>query len=133
MAEDWNAIALEVADALRSVGETEAGYQVILRQTVYGVPPNGYTTGVSSYVYFAAFAVQDTRKIRNAEGNLIENPERVVTISSVGIPTPTANDHIALGVALDDAATVTDWLSIKLVLPLDPAGVAVLHDLVLGP
>lgn len=132
MAEDWHAIAAEVEDALKSVAQTDAGYPVVIRRMVEGVPPNGFTSGVQTPVYEQAYAIQDTRKIRNAEGNLIDNPETVVTISAVGITPPTANDHIALGVVVGNAELVVDWLYIKQVIPLSPVGIPVLFDIVLG-
>lgn len=135
MAEDWSAIAAEVEQAIRSIGDVSApdGYPATLRKPPSGPPPSlgEPPSGLPSY-YTVRVMVAD-RELRDINGTLIGQTKRTITISGAAGVVPSDDDLIAEGITAEQAATAGDdavaWQEIAKVRPLAPAGVAVLYDI----
>ncbi|WP_416355552.1 hypothetical protein ACLNGM_15040 [Aureimonas phyllosphaerae] len=126
--EDWNAIAAEVADALRSVADVSqpGGFPVVLRKqtSVGGDPWNPAFTNATD---FPLHAIETVREVRDASGTLIGQSVRTLTVTAIPDVVPASGDTIAIGAAVPD--TNTEWVQIAEVRPLAPAGIAVLYEI----
>lgn len=128
MAEDWNAIAEEVAEAIRSVSDTSqpGGYPAVLRRAG-PVTGDEWNPTPSAPTYLTIHVIEDSREMRDANGTLIGQTVRTLTTTAVPGIVPSDDDTIAVGVS--DGASATEWLEIAAVRPLAPAGVAVLYEI----
>lgn len=126
--EDWNAIAAEVADAIRSVSDVSqpGGFPIILRKQASsgGDPWNPAFTNATDYTLHA---IETVREVRDANGTLIGQSVRTLTVTAIPDVVPASGDTIAVGVAVPDANT--EWVQIAEVRPLAPAGIAVLFEI----
>lgn len=130
--EDWNAIAAEVAEAIRSVSDVSQpnGYPVTLR-----IP--GETTGPEwdpqpgVPVYKTLYAVEGFQEVRDASGTLIGQTRHTLTVTADGDAVPMKSHQVAIGVKAEDVAADTAWIEIEEVKPLAPAGIAVLYEITL--
>lgn len=128
MSEDWNAIAAEVGDAIRSIGSDASGYPVALRipgtvTVIAGEPTFGDPT------YAQLHGVEDYQRIRDQSGTLIGQTMHTIMVTADTGVVPLKSHKIALGVVVADASESTAWIEIAEVRPLSPAGVAVLYEL----
>lgn len=128
MAEDWKAIAAEVTEAIRSLGDTSqpSGYPAVLRRAG---PSTGeeWNPTPGALTYLTIHVIEDTREVRDTTGTLIGQTVRTLTATAEPGIEPHDDDTIAVGVS--DGATATEWLEIAAVRPLAPAGVAVLYEI----
>lgn len=127
MSEDWQSIAAEVAEAIRSVGDTDDGYPAAIRR-------EGATGGTSfnpttTPSYTTVHVVESNEKVRSADGSYVEKSRRTLTVTAVPGFEPTKSDKVAVGITADDAGESSDWRTITEVRPLSPAGTAVLYEL----
>lgn len=134
--EDWNAIAAEVAEAIRSVSDTSQpnGYPVALR-----IP--GEATGdpwdpqPGVPVYKTLYAVKGVQEVRDASGTLIGQTRHTLTVTADPDVVPMKSHQVLVGQALAYVDKPTDeslpWVEIEDVKPLAPAGIAVLYELAL--
>lgn len=130
MAEDWAAIAAEIDEAIRSVGDLSQpnGYPVTLR-----IP--GATTGPiydpveGPPVYKTLHCVEGYQEIRDQAGTLIGQTKHSLTLSAKPDVVPLKSYRVALGITADEASEASQWIEIAEVRPLSPAGVAVLYDI----
>jgi hypothetical protein len=127
MAEDWHGIAAEVDAALKSVGLTDEGYIATL--AIPGEAAGSSYDPVFGPPTFAELAViEDTHRLRDINGTLINQTRRTLTVSATGI-VPLKGYTVAVGVAVADIALDTVWTAIEEVRPLAPAGIAVLYEI----
>lgn len=132
MSEDWNAIAAEVEDAIRSVSDVSQrnGYPVTLR-----IP--GEATGdpwdpqPGVPVYRTLYAVEGFQEVRDAAGTLIGQTRRTLTVTADPDAVPMKSHQVAIGVKAEDAHGDSPWVEIAEVRPLAPAGVTVLYEIFL--
>jgi hypothetical protein len=130
MAEDWAAIAAEIDEAIRSVGDLSQpnGYPVTLR-----IP--GATTGPiydpveGPPVYKTLHCVEGYQEIRDQAGTLIAKTKHTLTVTAKPDAIPLKSHKLAIGVDAEDATEDSQWVEIAEVRPLSPAGVAVLYDI----
>lgn len=140
MAEDWASIAAEVETAIRSIADVSQpdGYPATIRRVVPGTtdPAEPWEPVTDTITYTTVRVVVFDKEIRDINGTLIGQTKRTITISGAAGIAPTDDDTIAEGVALtfvDEATDATHaWQKIVKVLPLAPAGIAVLYDLELA-
>lgn len=119
MAEDWAAVASEVAGAI-----AEVGFDATLRRTTGG-PQTPWDTAVTTETEYTATVVDDgikTRYGRADDGALIARTARVLTIA-VGDVTPAMGDRITVAGAEHVIAGV---------MPTAPGGVALLFEVELA-
>lgn len=135
MAEDWNSIAAEVEDALRSIGDVSQpnGYSATIRKDPSGPPPQPWEPPNGTPSYHKVIVLQSDKELRDINGTLIGETKRTITISGAAGVVPSDDDKIILGQGLDYVDAPTDaalaWEEIMAVRPLAPAGVAVLYEL----
>lgn len=134
--EDWTAIAAEVEDALRSIGDASQpeGYPATIRKAGAGAPANPWDPPPGGApTYHKVIVLQSDKELRDVNGTLIGQTKRTITISGAAGVVPSDDDTIILGQALVYVDESTDaglaWQEIMAVRPLAPAGVAVLYDL----
>jgi hypothetical protein len=129
MAEDWNAIAAEVDEAIRSVADIGQadGYPAALLIPASGEPstPGGPPSGSSSYS--TVYCIEGVREIRDQAGMTVLEVRRTLMISATGAA-PTKGQQVAVGVTAEDAADATVWHEIVEVRPVSPGGIAVLYE-----
>lgn len=117
MAEDWDAIAREIDDAIASVGFLAT----LTRKTASGgtaYQPASFTTAEYPIV-----VIDDVIKVKNADGTLTGQKRRVLTISALNGTTPQK----------DDSVLVRGTRHVVLeVMPLAPGGVDLLFDIDIG-
>lgn len=128
--EDWRAIAAEVDEAIRSVGDVSQpdGYPVTLR--IPGVitgPPYDPVEGPPSYK--TLHCVEGYQEIRDQSGTLIGQTKHTLTVTAKADAVPLKSYRVALGVTAEEASEASAWVEIAEVRPLAPAGVAVLYDI----
>lgn len=117
MAENWDAVAAEVADAISDVGFVAT---LTRRTNVGGTAwkPASFTT-----VDYNVVVIDDQIRIRNQDGSLTGQSQRVLTMSALGSTTPQKDDMILVR---GTTHVVLD------VLPTAPGGVDLLFDVVIG-
>jgi hypothetical protein len=130
MPEDWNAIAAEADEAIRSVADISqaGGYPAALLIPANGPPasPGGPPTGSDSYA--TVYCIEGVREIRDQAGMTVLEVRRTLTISATGA-VPTKGQSVAVGVTAEEAeAGDSTWHEIVEVRPTSPAGVAVLFE-----
>lgn len=130
MAEDWNAIAAEVDEAIKSIGETDAGFSATLRT------PGAQTGGEDEApvyddpTYTTLRVLDSNERIRSADGTLVERTVRTLTVGTGAGVVPVKNVHrIAVGITADEADEDSEWHEIAEIRPLAPAGVTVLYEI----
>ena len=137
MAEDWNAVAAEVEQALRSIGDISEpnGHPAVIRKAGSGEPENPWDPPGGTPTYHQVVVLISDQELRDINGTLIGQTKRTVTISGAAGVVPSDDDRIVLGMT---EAQVTDagdanvaWQEIENVKPLAPAGVAVLYEVML--
>lgn len=135
MPEDWNSVAFEVEDAIRSIGDTSQpdGYPATLRKAGAGEPQNPWDPPAGQPTYHTVRVLVTDREVRDINGSLIGETKRTITISGAAGVVPSDDDRIILGQTLVYVDKNTDealpWQEIVAVRPLAPAGVAVLYEL----
>lgn len=127
MPENWNAIAAEVDEAIRSVADVAGGYPAAIEMPPAGAPANAWDPPSGSPTYHTVYCLEGVREIRDAAGTTILRTMRTLMISATG-PAPAKGQRIAVGVSADDADEDSPWQEIEEVRPLAPAGVAVLYE-----
>lgn len=127
MAEDWNAIAAEVAGAIRSVASTDEGIPVTLRIPTFSGPEYDPVEGPP--VYKTLYCVEGFREIRDQAGTLIGQTRHTLTVNADADAIPLKSHRVAIGVTADAASDTSAWIEIAEVRPLSPAGVPVLYEL----
>ena len=138
MAEDWNAVAAEVEDALRSIGDVSQpeGYPATIRKPAGGAPASPWEAPSGVPTYHQVIVLVSDKELLDVNGTLIGQTKRTITISGAAGVVPSDDDKIILDQALDYVDEATDtglaWEEIMAVRPLAPAGVAVLYELDLG-
>ncbi|WP_029620619.1 hypothetical protein [Pseudorhizobium marinum] len=129
MSEDWNAIAAEVAEAIRSVSDVSQpnGYPVTLRIPGTLTGPDWDPT-IGPPTYKTLYAVEGFQEIRDASGTLIGQTRHTLTVAADAEAVPMKSYRVALGIAAEDADEASAWVEILEVRPLAPAGVAALYE-----
>lgn len=130
MAEDWNAIAAEVDQAIRSVGDISQpdGFPATLRRA--GEPsgsPYDPTPGTPTYTTLRV--LDRNEAVRDAAGTLVGETRRTLTVGTDAGVVPSKADKIAVGITAEEATEGSAWHEIAEVRPLAPAGVAVLYEI----
>lgn len=128
--EDYSQIAAEVEAALIEASDVsqEAGYPITLRRISDGAVNVPNTGGTTTYYQFIGM---DTRKeMKDADGRLIGETKRTLTVNATAGIVPDNGDEIAVGVKASDAEAFSGpWVEIVAVRPLSPFGVPVYFDL----
>jgi hypothetical protein len=102
MPENWNSMAAEVDEALRSIADVSkpGGYPVTLRKvTVVGGNPFDPTSGTTTIVYHTLYAMEDNREVRDINGTLIGETRRTLMVNATGVM-PTDDNRVFVGEAL---------------------------------
>ena len=128
MSEDWNAIAAEVGDAIRSIGQDTGGYPITLRIPGAVTGPS-YDPTFGDPTYLQLHGVEDYQRIKDQAGTLIGQTMHTLMVTADGGTVPLKSHKIALGVLVADASESSAWVEIAEVRPLSPAGIAVLYEL----
>lgn len=130
MAEDWTAVAAEIDEAIRSVGDVSQpdGYPVTLRipGAITGPP---YDPVEEPPIYKTLHCVEGYQEIRDQSGTLIGQAKHTLTVTAKADAVPLKSYRVALGVTAETASDASQWVEIAEVRPLAPAGVAVLYDI----
>lgn len=134
MAEDWAQVAAEVDAAIKSVGQTDAGYPATLRREVTtGGNPYDPSAGETTITYTTLTVIETNIRERDRDGTLIGTKRRTLTVGTGAGVVPTKADQIIVGQALTFVDEATDatfaWEEIAEVLPLSPAGVDLLYEI----
>ena len=128
MSIDWNAIAVEVDEALKSIGETDDGFPVALKvpgaQSGSDLDPT-----FADPTYVDLVGLQDTKQVRDGSGTLVKETMRTIMVSAVSGTEPRKDMSVAIGVKAEEVTDQTVFEEIFEVRPLSPAGVAVLYEL----
>jgi hypothetical protein len=129
LGEDWNAIAAEVDEALKSVADLTqpAGYPATLQIPPNGVPSNPWDPPSGLPSYSTVYVVEGVREIRDAAGMTVIEVRRTLMVSATGA-VPAKGQQIAVGVAADGVGPSTVWNEIAEVRPVSPVGIAVLYE-----
>ena len=112
MAEDWQAIAADVAAAIGDVG-----FEVTLRKRTAGPSTPWDTTAVTT-ADTVIRCIDDRYRVRDAQGNLLQQSMRTLTVAVGG----------AIPAKADQVQVRGDWFEIAEVRPLAPGGVDLLYD-----
>jgi hypothetical protein len=112
MAEDWTAIAQEVASAIGDVG-----FAVTLRKRTAGPATPWDATAVTD-ADTEHLCIDDRYRVRDAQGNLLQQSMRTLTVA-VGDAIPAKADRMQVR---------GEWFEIGEVRPLAPGGVDLLYD-----
>lgn len=139
MAEDWSAVAAEVEEALRSIGDVSEpdGHPAVIRKLVPGVvdPATPWIEPVDTITYHQVVVLISDKELRDINGTLIGQTKRTITISGAAGVVPSDDDRIVLGMteAQVEAAgdTAVAWHDIEAIKPLAPAGISVLYEIIL--
>lgn len=135
MSEDWSAIAAEVEQAIRSIGDVSApdGYPATLRKPPSGAPAQPWGAPTGSPTYHTVRVMVAERELRDINGTLIGQTKRTITISGAAGVVPSDDDRIAEGITAEQATAAGDaavaWQEIAEVRPLAPGGVVVLYEI----
>ena len=138
MAPDWGTVAVEVDQALASIGDTSQpnGYPATLRKPAGTAPVNPWDPPPGDPTYHQVIVMVSDKELRDVNGTLIGMTKRTVTISGAAGVVPSDDDKIVLGAHLTFVDEATDeavaWEEIMRVEPLAPAGVAVMYTLTLA-
>lgn len=116
MAEDWDAIANEVAEAIASVGFMATLYRRTASAGLAWQPPT-YTTA-----QYPVVVIDDQIKVRNAVGELTGETRRVLTMSALGT-VPQKDDRVLVR---GTTHVVLDVMAVA------PGGVDLLFDVEIG-
>jgi hypothetical protein len=116
VAEDWNAIAAEVEEAIASVGFAATLIRRVANPGPEWKPPS-YTT-----TEYSVIVIDDNIQTRNADGTLTGESRRVLTMAALGT-TPQKDDRVVV------RGTVHVVLN---VMPTAPGGVDLLFDVEIG-
>lgn len=130
MAEGWHSIALEVDEAIRSVGDISQpdGHPVTLRipGAITGPP---YDPVEEPPIYKTLHCVEGYQEIRDQSGTLIGQTMHMLTVTARADSVPLKGYSLVLGVTAEEASEASQWVEIAAVRPLAPAGVAVLYEI----
>ena len=127
MAEDWTAIAAEVAE-----GIAEVGFVVALRKN--GLKPtDGHQADYVGPTFHELTVIDDNQKIRDTSGNLVKRSTRTLTVAVGGV-VPEKKDRIKIKDAVTFLTNPTDFgfteaFVIDEVRPFEPGGTALLYDI----
>lgn len=127
--EDWNTIAAEVEDAIRSIADISQpdGYPVTLRIPTVTGPEYDPVEGAP--VYKTLYCVEGYQEIRDQSGTLIGMTKHTLTVTANADAVPLKSYRVALGVTAEQADESSEWVEIENVKPLAPAGIVLLYDL----
>jgi hypothetical protein len=130
VAEDWNAIAAAVDEALRSVADIGQpdGFPATLCIPASGQGENPWDPPGGEPTYATIYVIQDTREVRDVNGTTVGQTIRTLTCSAMGTE-PHDDYSIAIGIAEADVTDATVFEDIMAVRPFAPAGVAVLYEI----
>jgi hypothetical protein len=128
--EDWNAIAAEVADAIRSVGDVSqpGGYPLTLRIPGENTGPS-YDPQEGTPTYKTLHCIEGFQEIRDQSGTLIGQTRHTLTVTADPNAVPLKSYMIALGITAEQASEASQWVAIDEVRPVAPAGIAVLYEI----
>jgi hypothetical protein len=136
MAEDWNAIAAEVDDALKEVSDISQadGFKATLRKvSVSGGDPWNPGSGTETVTYTALTVIDSEIRDRDRDGSLVGTKRRTLTVGTGAGVVPSEDDRVFVGSALTYVDEDTDasiaWQEIDEVYTLAPAGVAVIYEI----
>jgi hypothetical protein len=128
--EDWRAIAAEVDEAIRSIGDVSQadGYPVTLRipGAITGPP---YDPVEEPPTYKTLHCVEGYQEIRDQSGTLIGQTKHMLTVTADPDAVPLKSYKVALGITAEEASESSAWVELLNVKPLSPAGVPVLYEL----
>lgn len=125
MAEDWASVAAEVADALRSVGSTDAGYPgAIRRVSVTGGDDFDPSSGTETVTYHDCTIVVSEFSTMERASSAIGVTDKKVLIGADAEVEPRAEDRLLVGVTAAEASGV--GYEIVRVTPLAPVGTVVM-------
>lgn len=113
MAEDWDAIAREVAGALSQVGF------VVTLEKPATVPTTPWDTATATFTTSELTCVDDRYRLRDQAGNLLQQSMRTLTVNATDA-VPAKKDRVRVN---------GEWFEIAEVRPTAPGGVAVLYEL----
>lgn len=130
MAEDWNSIAAEVDQALRSVGDISQpnGFPATLRIPAGAPPAQPWDPPTGDVTYAELVVVQDTREMKDVNGTLIGQTVRTLMCNATGV-VPHDDWMIAVGIGVSDVTDATVFEEILAVRALAPSGIAVLYEI----
>lgn len=124
MAEDWNAIAAEVTEALKDVGST----CVIVRSSEdYSTP---WSASGKMFSTFELNVLETLQRIRDETGTQIGVTQTVLMVSAMSV-VPETDDRIALNTTVAAMNDTTKFRVIDTVASISPAGVSVLYEITL--
>ncbi|MEM7675136.1 MAG: hypothetical protein AAF449_03935 [Myxococcota bacterium] len=129
MSVDWADIARQVDGALKSVGVTDEGFRLTLRQAAAEAGADPWEPSADAPTYTTFVCIQDEKQVRDLGGTLIAQTVRTLTVNAMAGVVPTKADAVALGIAADEANEESLWEEIVEVRALAPAGVAVLYEI----
>lgn len=127
MSEDWASVAAEVAEAIRSVGETDDGYPAAIRREI--VTGGTSFDPVTTPTYTTVHVIESNERVRSADGSYVDMSRRTLTVTAVPGFEPQKSDTVAVGITETEATESSDWRTITEVRPLSPAGTALLYEL----
>jgi len=125
--EDWASVAAEVAEAIRSVGETDDGYPAAIRREI--VTGGTSFDPVTTPTYTTVHVIESNERVRSADGSYVDMSRRTLTVTAVPGFEPQKSDTVAVGITETEATESSDWRTITEVRPLSPAGTALLYEL----
>lgn len=130
MSIDYDEIAAEVNEAIKSVASTDEGYPATIRQQSAsgGSPWEPETTAT----YTTVSVLEENRRVRAVDGSYVDIIKRTLTMAAIPGFVPQKADDVALGITRSQATDESNWLVITEVRALAPAGVAVLYELELS-
>lgn len=112
MAEDWAAVAAEVADAI-----AEVGFAAVLEKPGANTGPE-WAPVIGAPTTSAITIIDDTINIVNLAGTLVTQEERVLTVSTAGLAPQKADRVQVRGI----------WHQISRVTPIAPGGVDLMYE-----
>jgi hypothetical protein len=121
MAEDWHAIALEVDEAIRSVGDVShpGGYLVTLR-IPGAIPWPPYDPVEETPIYNTLHCIEGYQEIRGRSGSLINQTRHTLTVTARPDVIPLKNYRVAFGLTSEAVSEASKWVEIAEVRLLAP-------------
>lgn len=119
MSEDWSAIATEVAEGLASVGDItqgQEGFTVVLTRPG-GEPANPWDPPPDATQYTLT-AIDYPYEVKDRDGTVIREDDRRLYLQA-GVVDPRLSDTITVQ---------GEEFQVLRVKPLQPAGIAVMHE-----
>lgn len=130
MAEDWSAIAAEVAAAIRSVSDVSqpGGYPVTLRIPGAATGPE-YDPVIGPPTYKTLYCVEGFQEIRDQSGTLIGQTRHTLTVTADPDAVPLKSHKVAIGITAEQANESSAWVEIVEIRPVKPAQIAIMYEI----